>query len=130
MLRGGEWDMTLNVITSEMWHTIGRLAGQLNGTNNPTHAQVESILYGVQHKILHNYVSRSQCHRGTYIIDCNGFYHIGEGIIAYNDDLEDWCYTNLTNYHSHRLMNEFTIIAEIIPRDEYNSRIAAEKEAI
>ena len=61
MLRGGEWDMTLNVITSEMWHTIGRLAGQLNGTNNPTHAQVESILYGVQHKILHNYVAIIMC---------------------------------------------------------------------
>lgn len=122
--------MTLNVITSEMWHTIGRLAGQLNGTNNPTHAQVESILYEVQHKVLHNYISRSQVYRGQFIIVCKGFYHIGQGIIAYNEDNDDWYYTNMHNCRSHRLTNDFAIIAEIIPRDEYNSRIAAEKEAI
>lgn len=122
--------MKVNVITTDIWFGIGRLARQLNGGEQPSHSRLAAFISRLEKEMIHDYISIDRPRRSTYLLDWQGHYIMVNGLLAYDDDTCEWSLTSETTYQWSDISSTSGIIAEIIPRDEYNSRIAAEKEAI
>ena len=122
--------MKVNIMTTDIWFGIGRLARQLNGGEQPSHGRLAAFISRLENEMIHDYISIDRQRRGTYLLDWQGHYIIVNGLLAYDDFTGEWTLTSETTYRWSDISSTSGIIAEIIPRDEYNSRIAAEKEAI
>ena len=122
--------MKLNVITTDIWFGIGRLARQLNGGEQPSHGRLAAFIGRLENEMIHDYISIDHPRYGTYLLDWQGHYIMVNGVLSYDDEIGVWTLTSEITYHWADMGRDTGIIAEIIPRDEYNSRIAAEKEAI
>ena len=123
--------MKVNIMTTDIWYGIGRLARQLNGGEQPSHGWMAALISRLENEMIHDYIPIDRPRRGTYLLDWQGHYLMVKGVLKYEDDIERWHLTDGDNNYCWSDISSITgIIAEIIPRDEYNSRIAAEKEAI
>ena len=95
------------IMTSEIWHTVGKLARHIYGSSRPD--VIELLIRRLNDAQIFMHESIENVDLRTFIIKRGSGYILTESKLMYHD-LQ-------------------TIIAVIIPRDEYNRRLSAEKEA-
>lgn len=93
------------VMTTDIWHRIGQLAVSMYGRADS--ASIELIIKHIDNLLLHESVENIELR--TFIIKRGSGYILSDSKLMYHDPEN--------------------IIAVIIPRDEYNRRLSAEKEA-
>lgn len=95
------------IMTSEIWHSVGKLAQQIYGSSRPD--VIELLIRRLDDAQIFMHESIDNIDLRSFIIKRGAGYILTESKLMYHDPQ--------------------TIIAVIIPRDEYNRRLSAEKEA-
>lgn len=95
------------VMTSEIWYAVGKLARLIYGSYRPDVIELLIAHLDEAHVLMHESIDNIELR--TFIIKRSAGYILTESKLMYHDPQN--------------------IIAVIIPRDEYNRRLSAEKEA-